>query len=94
MEAHIWPSLYPAIIVGLFVSLSTGAFSVIKMVVGGLGGLIGGAVAYFALAHVGAWHGAVGSISTMLAGALVAFVAVRLRDACSLRRRSAEKQGE
>lgn len=51
MDDHFWPTLYPAIAVGLLMGLAGG--SVISTVLGAAGGLIGAAAFYFVFAWLG-----------------------------------------
>jgi len=88
MDAHLWPSLYPAIIVGVFVSVSWGEMSALRVFAGAIGGLVGGALSYFALSYLGLGTGPTGSIGTMLTGALLAWGVVKTLDTVKKRARS------
>ncbi len=51
MDDHFWPTLYPALAVGLLLGLAGG--SVVSTALGSIGELIGATVAYFAFAWLG-----------------------------------------
>jgi hypothetical protein len=51
MDDHFWPSIYPAIAVGLLLGLAYGGVRLASA--GTLGGLIGGSAAYYLAAAVG-----------------------------------------
>jgi hypothetical protein len=51
MDDHFWPTLYPAITVGLLMGLAGG--SVVSTALGAVGGLIGAAALYFVFAWLG-----------------------------------------
>lgn len=80
MDAHIWPSLYPAIIVGFLVSLSFGPMRFLRLAAGAVGGLVGGAIAVYFLITNDLNSGPTGSITTMVAGAVVAWLAIKTVD--------------
>jgi len=80
MDAHIWPSLYPAIIVGLFVSFSFGPFSLLRSVVGAIAGLVGGALAYHALQVLEVSAGPIATAVTFGTSALVALIILKILD--------------
>jgi hypothetical protein len=51
MDDHFWPSIYPAIAIGLLLGLTYGGVRLASA--GTLGGLIGGAGAYYLAAAIG-----------------------------------------
>ena len=76
MDDHFWPSIYPAIAVGLLLRLAYGGLTL--AVVGTLGGLIGGAAAYYLCAAIGLDDG-IGSLVLLVGcSALGAYVFVAL----------------
>lgn len=80
MDAHIWPSLYPAIVVGLFVSFSFGPLSLMRSVLGACAGLAGGALAYHALQAVAVSAGPIATATTFGTSALVAWIILKILD--------------
>lgn len=79
MDPHVWPSLYPAIVVGLLVSFaSAGSLGWLKALAGMVGGLLGGSVAYFGLGALALGSGAIGSLGMLAASAALAWVFVKL----------------
>ena len=80
MDAHIWPSLYPAIVVGLFVSLSFGGISILRCLIGALAGLAGGAAAYFVLLALNLNSGPIGSIGMLATSAVFAWLVLKFTD--------------
>jgi hypothetical protein len=70
MDAHFWPSVYPAIIVGLLVGLGQGGFK--NLLLGGIAGLVGGSGTLLALKAVGLNAGLLGSVITLAGGGLAA----------------------
>ena len=76
MDDHFWPSIYPAIAVGLLLGLAYGGLT--QALLGTLGGLIGGAGAYFLSAAIGLQDG-IASLAVLLGGAaLGAYVLITL----------------
>ncbi len=84
MDAHAWPSLYPAIILGLFVSFSFGPFSMLRSAVGAGGGLLGGATAYHALKAFAFGAGPFATVVTFAASAIVAWIILKILDRAAL----------
>lgn len=68
MGDHFWPALYPGLIVGLLYGLSLRGTA--NAVIGALGGLVGSAVAYWALPALGMNEGLV-SVAGMVALAAI-----------------------
>lgn len=79
MDPHLWPSLYPAIVVGLLVGLSApGQRAAFNAAIGAFAGLIGGAATYFVLNSADLGAGATGSLGTIAASGVFAWLAVKL----------------
>ena len=76
MDDHFWPSIYPAIAVGLLLGLAYGGLT--PALLGTLGGLLGGAGAYFLSAAIGLQDG-IASLAALLGGAaLGAYILITL----------------
>jgi hypothetical protein len=77
MDDDFWPSIYPAIAVGLLLGLAYGGLT--RALLGTLGGLVGGAGAYLLSAAIGLQNG-VASLAALLGGAaLGAYIFITLR---------------
>lgn len=74
MDGHFWPSIYPAIIVGVFVAFSARSLSLGSVFAGALGGLVGGVAGLLFLRAIGLDQGIIGSVGTMAGGALCAWL--------------------
>lgn len=74
MDGHFWPSIYPAIIVGVFVAFSARSLSLGSVLAGALGGLVGGVAGLLFLRAIGMDQGITGSVGTMAGGALFAWL--------------------
>jgi hypothetical protein len=72
MDEHFWPAIYPAIAIGLLLGLTSGRLPLIAAA--GLGGLAGGAAAYFLSGALGLESG-VASLALLIGvSALFAYV--------------------
>lgn len=76
MDDHFWPSIYPAIAVGLLLGLAYGGITLTVM--GTLGGLIGGAGAYFLSAAIGLDDGIASLVLLVACSALGAYLLIAL----------------
>lgn len=76
MDAHFWPSVYPAILVGLLIGLGQGGL--LRIVLGGFGGTIAGALGLLTLKAAGIDTGFVAAALTIAAGAAGGYILSRL----------------
>jgi hypothetical protein len=78
MDDHLWPSLYPGIIVGILYGLGIGGWRATAP--GGAGGLAGAAVAFFAVQWLAVPEGFVtfvASVAAAVAGAMLVLALLR-----------------
>lgn len=76
MDDHFWPSLYPGIIVGVLYGISAGGWRGITL--GGVGGLIGATLAYFAVRWLAVPEGFVTLAASVIVAIAGAFAMITL----------------
>jgi hypothetical protein len=76
MDDHFWPSIYPAIAIGVLLGLAYGGLALTVM--GTLGGLLGGAGAYLLSAAIGLEDGIASLALLVGCSALGAYVLIAL----------------
>jgi tetrahydromethanopterin S-methyltransferase subunit D len=76
MGDHFWPAMYPGLIVGLLYGLSLRGTA--NAVIGALGGLVGSAIAYWALLTLGMNEGLVSVAGMVALAAIGAFCATNV----------------
>jgi hypothetical protein len=88
MDPHYWPSLYPAIGIGLLVGFAVGGW--LPLLSGALGGLLGGVLGLMINGWLGLSDGFMALVVPVVCSALIArgviFVAGALRTAIGGRR--------